>query len=198
MVKEALQEIKKEAGRQQFGLMLLLEQEAYFGAVASTKGKEPSSALKSPTRQVDLEAPRAIHSSNVASVQPSKGFLEYLTTMIQPRLLACISQLRTHCPFSQFIILNFPPKGQSKEKEYLQFIAKCICSLLLLRSSTFSEFLSRNQRCCLQRQKKKKQSKNKKQKTPNFPACCQSLKIIVLPPAPGLLSLWQQESHSLI
>ena len=110
--KNSFRKSKKRLGRQQLGPMLPWEQEASFGVVAYTDGMESFSALRSPGKW------RAIHRSNAALVQPNEEFLEYLMAVIQHRWLACSSQLlRTHCPFSCFIISNFPQKGRLQGKE---------------------------------------------------------------------------------
>lgn len=72
---------------------------------------------------------------------------KYLIARIQHRWLACNSQLmRTHCPFSCFIISNFPQKGQLQGKKL-----KSIYLFLLLWSGyRFSEFVGGNYRCHLQ------------------------------------------------
>lgn len=70
------------------------------------------------TRQADLEAWKAIHGSTAKDSVSSMKTFEYLIAGIQHRWLACNSQLmRTHCPFSCFIISNFPKKDNCKEKK---------------------------------------------------------------------------------
>lgn len=98
-------------------------QEALTGAVPST-GRGWGGPLSSKiSRQVDVEASRAFHRSNAASSQPNEEFLDYRMATIQSRRLACISQLvRTHCPFSCFIISLKRDNHQEKKLKCNSFI----------------------------------------------------------------------------
>lgn len=87
------------------------------GSVGSPGGREHFSALRSAGSR-DLEAVKAFYGSNTASVQHDEGFLDYMMAMMESGWLACISQLmRTHCPFSCFMVYNFSKRNNCKEKE---------------------------------------------------------------------------------